>query len=183
MRSALVLAFVLAAACAACGKEGNDAGKGNDTGSGSAGAGAGLARGGADPKGPCTWVAEGRCMEYEALFGEAVAKATKVKVDAAFSSGRLVKTPSYFLQVDAARAPFKIVIEQLGELPPGGVKLTLRRWESRADGWLVGEDSYSTATPGASMQFVVKPETDAPNLVAVLAEPPIDFSVAVAPAK
>jgi hypothetical protein len=170
------LAVPLALALAGCGKD--DAPAAAAGGSGSAAAPSPV-RGGADPDGPCTWIADGKCMEHEALFAEAIAKPTQVALTAPYTAGPLAPTDKLFLQIDARRRPFTLTVTLNAPLPAGGARFRVRRWESRVDGWLVGEDAFNTAVPGAVIKHRIQPETEGPQLIAIVGDAPLAFSVAV----
>ena len=168
-------AVALALALAGCGKDDAPAPP-----AGGSAAAASPVRGGADPDGPCTWIADGKCMEHEALFAEAIARPTQVALTAPYTAGPLAPTDKLFFQIDARRRPFTLTVTLHAPLPAGGARFRVRRWESRVDGWLVGEDGFNTATPGAVIKHRIRPETDAPQLVAIVGDAPLAFSVAIA---
>lgn len=138
-----------------------------------------LARGGADPEGPCTWVADGTCREHEALFGEALARAAGVAIGAA-PVVTDATAAGYYARVDSGGAGFHVTVTAPSALPAGGTRIRIRRWSSRVDGWTVGEDAFHPAAPGASFTAAIAPEPGAQVLVAVVAEPAVAFRVAIA---
>jgi len=169
-RAALVAATIVIVA--ACGRD--------DAPRPGAGSGeSGIAKRGPDPEGPCTWVADDRCREHEALFAEAAAGARELDLGAApAESGRLSAAKAYFVAVAPTRGKrITVTVEQLGAPPAGGTRFRVRRWEARVDGWKVAEDAFSTSTPGASFSQDVTPTVPGRVLIAVLAEPPTDFQV------
>jgi hypothetical protein len=137
------------------------------------------AKGGADPLGPCTWFVDDECREHEALFAEAVAKATAIRLEATpIDSGRLSRAATYFAQVTApAGKRLRITVGQLGDAPGAGTRFRLRRWASRVDGWQVSEDAFNTSGPGGAMVQDIVPDPGVPQLIAVLADPPADFQI------
>ena len=177
---ALALALAVASASAACGKDDAPAPAGGG-GGGGGGSAVSPVRGGADPDGPCTWVADGRCMEHEALFAEAIAKPTRVALTAPYTAGPLAPTQKLFLQVDAKRRGFTLTVTLHDPIPAAGARFRVRRWESRVDGWLVGEDAFHTGTAGAVIKHHITPETEAPQLIAIVGDAPLAFSVTVTP--
>jgi hypothetical protein len=128
-----------------------------------------------DPKGPCTRTEGARCAEYDAQFTAANATATaRFPVDSGQTRG------PYYAKVELPKGKtLAISVEHLGTTTPVP-RLTIHRWESADDGWVVRSDSFTPAEPTARFGTDVGPTTAATlQLFAVVAEPATDFRVTI----